>query len=348
LEKIRLGKTNMMVTRLGFGSIPIQRLPEAEALAVIKRCLDLGITFIDTANVYTTSEERIGKAIAGHRDSLILATKSLSRNSKEIASHLELSLRRLGVEFIDLYQFHSVNDFETLDAIIANNGLISVIEEAKSAGKIKHIGITSHQIDVAKKAVMSGRFETIMFPLNFVTSEGADELLPLAREHDVGFIAMKPLAGGMISNARIAFKYLSQLPDVVLIPGIQKIQEIDEIVQILKSSGTITDAESREMQQLKEKLGSKFCHRCDYCQPCTAEIPISFVLAYPALRVTQSPEALFDGPLGLLMEKSANCTQCGECEARCPFGLPIKDMVSEYAESYQNDKRKYLQKRASK
>jgi len=167
----------------------------------------------------------------------------------------------------------------------------------------------------------------------------------LAREHDVGFIAMKSLAGGRISNAKIAFKYFMQLPDVVLIPGIQKVQEIEEIVQILEGPRTITKTEQKEMQRLRQKLGTKFCHRCDYCQPCTAEIPISFVLDYPALKVTQSPESLFAGHFKSTYGKSASCTQCGECEERCPFGLPIKEMVEEYAMSYQMIRRTISRRR---
>src|SRR4030043_1214861 len=262
----------MLVSRLGFGGIPIQRLNEDEAVAVVKKCLDLGITFLDTANAYTTSEERIGKAVAGQREGLVIATKSLSRKREGVEKHLKLSLERLKVEYIDLYQFHGISDFNSLDMILASDGPISVVEKARDMGLVKHIGITSHQMDVAKKAVASGRFETIMFPFNFVTSEAADELLPLARKHDVGFIVMKPLAGGMIANARIAFKYLLQFPDIVTICGIEKVPEIEEIVKILEGPKTITAAELKQMEKLKEELGTRFCHRCDYCQPCSEGI----------------------------------------------------------------------------
>ena len=173
MKSLRLGRTNMTVSRLGFGGIPIQRLSEDDAVAVVKRCLDLGITFLDTANGYTTSEERIGKAISGRRDRLVLATKSGARNREDLGKHLKLSLKRLGVDSIDLYQFHGVNDFASLEAVLAPDGLLPVAEEARQAGLIKHIGITSHQIDVAKKAVQSDRFETVMFPFNFVTPEAA-------------------------------------------------------------------------------------------------------------------------------------------------------------------------------
>jgi len=234
VEKIRLGKTGMMVSRLGFGGIPIQRVSEDKAVAVVKRCLELGITFIDTANVYTTSEERIGKAISGRREGLILATKSTSRTREGVESHLKLSLEHLGVESIDLYQFHGVEDSRNLEMVLDPKGPMGVVEEAKRAGLVKHIGITSHSMDTAKEAVKTDRFETIMHPLNVVAHEAADELLPLAREHDVGFIAMKPLAGGKIDNITLAFKYLFQFPDVVPIPGIGEIREIEEIVQMLE------------------------------------------------------------------------------------------------------------------
>src|SRR4030043_929669 len=244
----------MLVSRLGFGGIPIQRLNEDEAVAVVKKCLDLGITFLDTANAYTTSEERIGKAVAGQREGLVIATKSLSRKREGVEKHLKLSLERLKVEYIDLYQFHGISDFNSLDMILDPSGPIDVVEKARDMGLVKHIGITSHQMDVAKKAVASGRFETIMFPLNFVTSEAADELLPLCREHDVGFIAMKPLAGGMIFNAKVAFNYLLQFPDIVTIPGLEKVPEIEEIVRILKNPKTMTAAELEDIQKLKQDI----------------------------------------------------------------------------------------------
>jgi predicted aldo/keto reductase-like oxidoreductase len=341
LDKIRLGKTDMLVSRLGFGGIPIQRLNEDEAVAVVKRCLDLGITFLDTANAYTTSEDRIGKAISGRREGLVIATKSLSRKREGVEKHLNLSLQRLNVKCIDLYQFHGVSDFASLDMVLAPDGPMAVVEKARDAGLVKHIGITSHQIDVAKEAVKSGRFETIMFPFNFVTSEAADELIPLAREHDVGFIVMKPLSGGMIDNAKIAFKYLFQFPDIVTIAGIEKVPEIEEIVEILEGPKTITAAELEEMQKLKQQLGTKFCHRCDYCQPCSESIAISTVMMYPSLMRRLPPEHLFSGFWRQIVEKTSSCSECGECEERCPYHLPIRDLLAEYVKQYQKERRKY-------
>jgi uncharacterized protein len=186
VEKIRLGKTGLKVTRLGFGGIPIQRLNEADSLKVLRRCLDFGINYFDTANFYTTSEERIGKAIKGHRHEVIIATKTGGRTPEDIRSHLDLSLKRLDTDYIDLYQFHGTSDLPSLQNILdPGSGMYKVFEDAKKAGKIRHIGITSHQMDTAKAAVKSGRFETMMFPFNFITSEPAEELLPLCRQSDV-------------------------------------------------------------------------------------------------------------------------------------------------------------------
>jgi predicted aldo/keto reductase-like oxidoreductase len=310
-------------------------------VAVVKRCLDLGITFLDTANAYTSSEERIGKAIAGRREGLVLATKSTSRKREGVEKHLNLSLVRLNVKYIDLYQFHGVSDMVSLDLVLAPDGPMAIVEKARDGGIVKHIGITSHQIDVAKKAVACGRFETIMFPFNFVTSEAADELIPLARKHDVGFIVMKPLSGGMIDNVKIAFKYLFQFPDIVAIPGIEKIAEIEEILHILEGPKAITAAEKKEMQKLKDELGTKFCHRCDYCQPCTESIAISTVMMYPSLARRLPPEHLFSGYWGQLIEKAADCTECGECEERCPYHLPIRELLTEYVKQYREESRKY-------
>jgi len=342
MEKFRLGRTGLMVSRIGLGGIPIQRVTEDKAIAVVKHCLELGINYIDTANGYTTSEERIGKAIAGSRNSVILASKSMARTNEELEAHVQSSLKRFDVDFIDLYQFHNVSDLNTLDKILSQNGLITVLERAKKEGKIKHIGITSHQIDTAKAAIQTDRFETIMFPFNFVTCEPATELLPLAREHDVGFIAMKPLSGGRLTDINLVFKYLLQFPDVLSIPGIEKITEIEEIVKVAESNLPITKNEIDRMEQIRKETGNRFCRRCDYCQPCTAGIPISGVLFMPTIMLDVPKDRWFSGRLAELVAQTESCTDCGECEEKCPYHLPIRDMMKEIANTFQTERLKWM------
>ncbi|MBN1191255.1 MAG: aldo/keto reductase [Dehalococcoidales bacterium] len=345
IECIRLGKTGMKVTRLGFGGIPIQRLDRNRAVEVVSRCLDLGINFLDTANGYSTSEERIGLAIAGLREKVFIASKTTTQTPGMMRKNLLLSLERLKTDYIDLYQFHNVSDFKTLDRIVGEERLLTFMEEAKKEGLIRHIGITSHQIDVAKKAVQSGLFETLMFPFNFLVPEAADVLLPVCKEKDVGFIAMKPLAGGLVENATVCIKYLMRFPQVVFIPGIEKIYEIDEIYGVIQGTSDMTETDLRQMEQIKLELGPGFCHRCDYCQPCTAGIPISMVLPLKSFFKRSPPETFFGQLAGPAMEKASGCVDCGECEERCPYHLPIRKMISEQIEWYEQEKKKYLQRK---
>jgi len=346
VEKIRLGKTDLMVTRLGFGGIPIQRLSEEDAVAVVRRCIELGITFLDTANAYTTSEERIGKVVKGKREEFIIATKSGARDRENIEKHLNLSLEHLQTDYIDLYQFHNVSTTEDLKAVLDPKGPRAVVEDAKKAGKIRHIGITSHSMDFAKEAVKTDQFETLMFPFNFITSEPAEELLPLCREHDVGFINMKPMGGGMLDNASIAFKYLLQFPDIVMIPGIEQIWEIEEIAGIVKGSGQMTPEEEAEMQRLRDEMGTRFCRRCDYCQPCPQEIPISTVMNSASFAKRLPPQRMFSGWISEGMERAATCTECGECEEKCPYHLPIREIIAERSQWYQEAKKQYQEQAA--
>ncbi len=336
-----MGRTDMMVSKLGFGGIPIQRLSEEEAVAVVGRCLDLGVTFIDTANAYGTSEERIGKAIKGRREDIIIATKSASRTREGLEEHLKLSLERLGTDYIDLYQFHNVSDSKTLETVLDPDGPMAAVQEAMKEGTIRHIGITSHQIDAAKEAVKSDRFETMMFPFNFITCEPAEELLSICREHDVGFIVMKPLAGGALDNVTIAFKYLFQFPDVVPIPGIEKEGEIEEIVQVLEGPWEMSEAEQQEMQRMRDELGTRFCRRCEYCQPCPQEIPISMMMFVGSF-VRRMPSArLFTGFVADAVEKAATCTECGDCEERCPYQLPIREILTEQVQAFREAKQEF-------
>jgi predicted aldo/keto reductase-like oxidoreductase len=335
VKTTRLGKTGLRVSRIGFGGIPIQRLTENEAVSVVSRCIDLGVTFLDTANAYTTSEERIGKAIAGRREELIIATKTGARDKQTALEHLENSLRCLQTDYIDLWQFHNVSTVEAHDEILGPGGAMEAAQEALQAGKVRHVGFSSHSMDMALKMVPSGLFETIQFPFNFVTSEPADELLPLAEEHDVGFIAMKPFAGGMLADATLVIKYLLQFDAVVPDPGIETIEEIEEIVDIVNGAWKLTMQERQAIENFRIQAGTRFCRRCEYCQPCPQGVRISTIMNLPSFLNRFSEEKLSEGWIADAMQTGENCIECGECEEKCPYHLPIREMIVENIALYE-------------
>jgi predicted aldo/keto reductase-like oxidoreductase len=337
VKTTRLGKTGLHVSRIGFGGIPIQRLTEAEAIRVVQRCLDLGVTFLDTATGYSTSEERIGKALAAsdrRREQFVLATKTPARDRATAVQHLEKSLKRLQVEAIDLWQFHNVSTFEDLDQVLAPDGAMEAAQQAVQAGKVRHVGISSHSMDVALKAVTLGCFETIQFPFNFVTSEPADSLLPLARQHDVGFIAMKPMGGGLLSDANLCIKYLLQFDGVVPDPGIQRVEEIEEIAAIVAGPWELTADERQAMERIRAEVGTRFCRRCGYCEPCPQGVNISTVMNVQSFWQRMPAEKLTTGWLAEAVECARECIECGECEEKCPYHLPIQTMIAENIEFY--------------
>jgi hypothetical protein len=333
MRTIRLGKTDLQVSRVGFGGIPIQRLTEAEAIEVVQRCIELGVTFLDTANAYTTSEARIGKAIAQAgarvRDQLVIATKTGARDKAGAQAHLDLSLKHLQTDYVDIWQFHNVSSFEDYERILGPGGAMEAAQSALQAGKVRHIGISSHKMAVALKAVPSGHFETIQFPFNFVTNEPVQELVPLAQEHDLGFIAMKPMAGGLLDNATLAIKYLLQFDGVVPDPGIEKPEEIEEIVGIVEGDWAFTDAERRELNRICEEVGTRFCRRCGYCQPCPQGVEIPTIMNVRSFWKRFPPERFFEGWVASAMETGRDCVECGECEEKCPYELPIREMIVE-------------------
>jgi predicted aldo/keto reductase-like oxidoreductase len=335
MKSVRLGKTGLQVSCVGFGGIPIQRLSEAEAVRVVRRALDLGVTWIDTANGYTTSEERIGKAVAGRRDQMVIATKTGAGDKGTAQQHLELSLKRLQTDHIDLWQFHGVSSQAKYDAVLGPGGAMEAARQAVQEGKVRHIGITSHSMEMALKAVPSGQFKTVQFPFNFVTNEAAETLLPLARAHDVGFIAMKPFAGGLLDQANLSIKYLLQFEGVVPDPGIEKVEEIEEIVSIVEGPWGMTAAERAALEAIRAEVGTRFCRRCQYCMPCPEGVEISTIMNVHSFYKRFPRERFAGGGLAASMATAANCVQCGQCEEKCPYELPIIEMVAEYAAFYE-------------
>jgi predicted aldo/keto reductase-like oxidoreductase len=342
MEKMRLGKTGLMVSRLGFGGIPIQRCSEDEAVKVVTRCLDAGITFLDTAAAYTTSEKRIGRAVAGRRQGLVLATKTQERTRETMEKQLLQSLASLGTDYLDLYQLHSVSDFDTLKQVTGPSGPLAWLAGLKRQGVIRHLGITSHSLPVAKEAVKTGLFETLMYGFNFMTAEPALELLPLVREQDMGFIAMKPMNGGMLDHPAPALKYLFQYPDVLPIIGLENTREVEEVIQIFQGDWKLTSAEQAEIDRMRKELGDRFCRRCDYCQPCQQGIKMSTVAFMRGMLKRFPPETVYSGRMNDLMATAGNCTECGECEPRCPYHLPIRDILKEELDWYQRQRNAWL------
>jgi predicted aldo/keto reductase-like oxidoreductase len=208
---------------------------------------------------------------------------------------------------------------------------------------VKHIGLTSHRLEVANEAVVSDCFETVMVALNFVNTEVADGLIPLAREHDVGILAMKPLAGGMLNNATIAFKYLLQFSDVLPLVGVAREGEMEEIIQIAKSAEPMSVAEQLEMKRIRAELGSGFCRMCGYCQPCPQGIVIPAVMYARVAATRFDPERIFRGEYNNYMEKVAECNECGECETKCPYNLPIRDKIVEESKIFFIERNKHLE-----
>lgn len=335
MKSVRLGKTGLHVSKVGFGGIPIQRLTEPQAIRVVQRCLELGVTFLDTATGYTTSEERIGKALAGRREGLVIATKTPARDRATALEHLELSLKRLSVDYIDLWQLHNVSTFEAYEQVLGPGGALEAAQQALEAGQVRHVGITSHSMDVALAAVPSGHFETVQFPFNFVSHEPAQKLVPLAREHDVGFIAMKPMGGGILSDARLCIKFLLQFDGVVPDPGIQRLEEIEEIAAIVAGPWELTPQDWSAIEQIRAEMDTRFCRRCGYCEPCPQGVRISTVMNMQSFWQRIPAERLATGWMAEAVSGAGECIECGECEDKCPYNLPIRDMIAENIRFYE-------------
>lgn len=335
MKTMRLGKTDLEVSRVGFGGIPILRMDEVDAIDLVRYAIDLGITFFDTANGYTssktTSEELIGKGISDRRDKVVIATKSSARTVKGAQKHIELSLKRLNTDHIDIWQFHGVNNDKTYKRIMAKDGAMVAAKEALEIGTIRHIGFSSHAIDIALKMVQSGVFETVQFPINFVNNDAVDELIPLAKKMDVGFIGMKPFAGGNLRHADIAIKYILQFDNVLPDPGVQRFYEIKQIVDVVKGSWELTTADEKRIQEKRNQLGTGFCRWCEYCMPCPNGVIISWIMN---TRLVPSYGDRYYNNTAKAVETAKNCIQCGECEPKCPYELPIMKTIEENVEFF--------------
>jgi len=333
MKTVTLGKSGLKVSEIGFGGIPIIPLMHEPAVAVVKHCYEQGITFFDTANMYGNSEKMIGDALQDVRDKVVIATKTTRRDKSGAAGHIDLSLKNLKTDYIDLYQLHNIARDEDLDQVMSADGAMAAVEEAVAAGKIRQVGVTSHKLSTAIKACRTGRLATLQFPFNFIENDPLDELFVVARQQGMGIIAMKPLGGGLLDNASLCFKFLQQYSDVVPIPGISKKKEIDEIIQLYKDPQPLTHADLSEIEALRAEMGSKFCHRCGYCQPCEQGVAITDVLMFRSTIRRIAP------PVAVALSKKAmetvdKCMDCGECMEKCPYDLEIPKLIREVREMH--------------
>ena len=333
MEYVILGRTGLRVSRMGFGGIPIQRLNPGEARALLDAVEAAGVNFIDTARGYTVSEELIGQAIEGRRDRFVLATKSMSRDREGMARDIEVSLGNLRTDFIDLYQIHNAN-LQQLEQVCAPGGALEALLEAKSAGKIGHLGFTTHSVDAFARALELDWVETVMFPYNLVESQGA-KLMERARAKGVGFINMKSLAGGAIEDAALALRFASSNPNVtVVLPGMYAPEEVAENAAAVSDASPLTARELERAEEIRRELGNNFCRRCNYCAPCTAGISIPNVFLFQGYLRRYGLEDWARGRYGALAAKAGDCVACGACEERCPYQLPIREMLKGAAKDF--------------
>lgn len=325
MRKIRLGKTELIASSSGFGALPIQRLDMQTAVRLLRKAYDNGINFFDTANAYSNSEEKIGKALSDVRGNIIIATKSMSTERAGILRHVELSLKRLNTDYVDILQLHTPH---SLPDIHDPDGAYAGLLEARRKGYTRFIGITNHSADVARSAVLSGAYDTLQYPFSSLATQAEIELARLTHEKDMGFIAMKGLAGGLIRNAATTFSFIRQYPFVLPIWGIQEDWELLQFIELEKNPPAYDD-----MKELIEKdrneLAGNFCHACGYCLPCPAEIPIPNAARISLLLRRAPYEPFISEEYQAEMMKIENCIDCGTCRNRCPYGLNTPQLLKE-------------------
>jgi predicted aldo/keto reductase-like oxidoreductase len=331
MDTIRLGRTGLMVSRSGFGGIPIQRLKSDEAIALLRKAHEGGITLFDTAHGYSDSEEKIGLALSSLRESICLATKTHASDPKGLIDDLELSLARLKTGYIDIFQLHNPKSVARPGD---GTGLYEAIVEARRKGLIRFVGISSHRLPVAREALESGLYDTLQFPFSSLSSDSDLGLLELARERNVGFIAMKGLAGGLITNARSTFAFIRSTEYAVPIWGMQRESELEEFLALERNPPALDEAMLGVIRKDRADLAGSFCRACGYCLPCPAGIEInnaarlSFLMSRSRFETYTSPE------WQKKMELIESCTGCGHCRENCPYGLDAPKLLKEQLERY--------------
>lgn len=339
MDKVRLGRTNLMVTRSSFGALPIQRVSFEEAKKILCKAYENGINFFDTARGYTDSEEKIGYSLSEVRSNIIIATKSPAKDKKTLLEDIETSLSKLKTDYIDILQLHNPEVLPNPDDA---EGLYSGLLEAKKKGMIRFIGITNHRIKNALDAVASELYDTVQFPISSLSAEGDLKLIDECKKRDIGVIAMKALSGGLITNAASTFAFLRQFDNLVPIWGIQRESELDEFIALEKNPPKLDDAMWAIINKDRAELAGDFCRGCGYCMPCPAGIEIP-TAARITLLLGRSPYQRFlKDDFKEEMERINNCIECGNCKNHCPYKLDtpylLKRELKNYEEFYNNHK----------
>lgn len=330
METIRLGRTGLVVSRNGFGALPVQRVGLAEATRILRRAYEGGINYFDTARAYTDSEEKLGHALHDVRERIILSTKTAARTAEELWRQLRTSLSLLQTDYIDIYQFHNP-DFCPRPG--DGSGLYEAMLEAREQGLIRFIGMTNHRLSVAEEAVRSGLYDTLQFPFSYLSGEREEALVRLCEEQDVGFICMKALAGGLITRSDVAYAYLAQYP-VAPIWGIQRESELQEFLSYQDAPPALTEERLAYIAQDRGELVGEFCRGCGYCMPCPVGIEINNC-ARMSLLLRRSPTAGHLSEEGQAkMKKIEDCLHCGQCKAKCPYGLDTPALLQRNYEDY--------------
>ena len=328
-----LGKTGLNISRVGLGGIPIQRIDAEGTKQLVHQLMDAGVNYIDTARGYTVSEQYLGYALESIRDKFVLATKSMARTKEAMAKDIDISLGNLKTDYIDLYQVHNPN-MAQLEQVLAQGGALEALLEAKEQGKIGHIGLTAHSVEVFEKALELPWVETIMFPYNIVETQG-EALIKKCAEKKIGFVDMKPLAGGAIEDAALAMRFLVSNPDVtVVIPGMADPKEVEVNLSAAENTAPLSADELEKVAQVRQTLGTQFCRRCNYCAPCTVGINIPSVFLFQGYLDRYGLADWAKDRYGAMAVKASACVQCGACEPRCPYGLPIRQMLKEAAAKF--------------
>ena len=346
MQKRCLGKTGLNVSIIGFGGIKLPGVDRGMAMEVLNKALDMGINFFDTARGYGDSEIKIGEAISHRRNEFFICTKSHVTTAEQMKRDVEQSLTNLKTDYIDVYLLHNLRLPDQYDTVMASDGALSALKEAKSQGIIKHIGFSSHRYrETMKLGIESGEFEVIMVAYNILNDELVDEdVMPIAKENDMGVIVMKPLAGGALASppedvdfggkmtvsATQALRFVLANDTVTLaIPGMTKASELIENVQVGETFQQMSEDERRELINAAEELGKEFCRGCGYCLPCPSGIKIPVILRHLGYYTRYGLKDWARGRYGMVEVNASECSECGECEEKCPYELPIIEKLEQ-------------------